>query len=66
MDLVEGGTLKDLIETRKKQKKPFTEEEISLIMHGLFNAVQYMHDMHVIHRDIKPGIYQSIQKKFFI
>ena len=56
MELITGSTLKDLIEKRKLLNQPFSEEEVATIMKAIFEAVYYLHDMHIIHRDIKPGI----------
>ena len=53
MELIEGGTLKDLIESKKG--KGFADDEASSIMKSILSAVRYMHDKGFIHRDIKPG-----------
>ncbi|KRX07303.1 Protein kinase-like domain [Pseudocohnilembus persalinus] len=54
MEYLQGGTLKDLIENRKANQQPFTEEESSTLMKNILNAVFYMHENSVIHRDLKP------------
>lgn len=56
MDYVGGGTLQQLIAERRAQCKAFSETEISTIMLHIMSAVKVMHDVNVIHRDIKPGI----------
>jgi hypothetical protein len=58
MELMEGGTLKDLIIERYVNKNSefiFNEEEAAIIMKGIINGLNYMHDMGMSHRDIKPG-----------
>lgn len=55
MDLMKGGTLDDLINTRTKSGQNLSEEESSLIMKSILSAVYYMHSQHVLHRDLKPG-----------
>ena len=44
-----------MIIDRKQDENPFKEEEIAKIMKYILNAVLYMHEIHVIHRDLKPG-----------
>jgi serine/threonine protein kinase len=58
MELMEGGSLQDLIEQRYRNKdlQFFNEEEISLIMKGIIEGLEYMHLKNMFHRDIKPGI----------
>ena len=58
MELMEGGSLKDLIVQRYYNEKCdyfFTEEEASIIMSGILCGVEYLHDKEYSHRDIKPG-----------
>ena len=58
MELMEGGSLKDLIVQRYNNDKCdyfFTEEEASIIMRGTTNGLEYLHDKEYSHRDIKPG-----------
>ena len=56
MELIEGGNLKDLIIKRYLDNKKylFRDSECSLIMKGIFEALNYLHKKNIIHRDIKP------------
>ena len=54
MELMEGGSLRQLIKKNYKNKKPFKETEISIIMNGIMAGLEYMHINKILHRDIKP------------
>jgi len=55
MDLMEGGSLKDLIIKRyKKNSVFFTDQECSLIIKNILEGLGYLHSFNIIHRDIKP------------
>lgn len=55
MDLMEGGTLKDLLTQRYFSSSFFFNElEISCIMEQILMALSYLHSYSIIHRDIKP------------
>ena len=57
MELYESGSLKDLIIKRYKDnssKNLFRDEECSIIMKGILEALTYLHNNRIIHRDIKP------------
>lgn len=49
MELIRGVTLRNLISSSDN----LTEKDFSLIMKNLFEAVKYLHDKDIIHRDIK-------------
>ncbi|XP_036283805.1 ribosomal protein S6 kinase alpha-5 isoform X4 [Pipistrellus kuhlii] len=50
MELLNGGELFERIQ----KKKHFSETEASYIMRKLVSAVSHMHDVGVVHRDLKP------------
>jgi serine/threonine protein kinase len=53
MEWVEGKTLRQVIEERKRENRPFSLKEASRIMGQLCDALQSAHQ-ETIHRDIKP------------
>ena len=59
MELVKGGTLKKMIEKRKQQRQPFKEEEVALFIKKLLEGIRYLHNLNIIHRDLKTGKYCS-------
>ncbi|CAK4722074.1 unnamed protein product [Aphanomyces euteiches] len=55
-ELLTGGELFNKIVGRSR----YTEAESRMVMKPLFESVAYLHEMGIVHRDIKPGIYISL------
>ncbi|MBC8230317.1 serine/threonine protein kinase [bacterium] len=51
MELIKGSSLHSLIE----EKAAFSQDEVVEIIRGVCNALEYVHNSRVIHRDLKPG-----------
>ncbi|MBA3463098.1 MAG: serine/threonine protein kinase [Deltaproteobacteria bacterium] len=52
MELVDGGSLEDYIQ---KRKKPFTADDLLQLAVPILDAMAHAHDAGIIHRDIKPA-----------
>uniref|UniRef100_A0A1A8GID2 non-specific serine/threonine protein kinase n=1 Tax=Nothobranchius korthausae TaxID=1143690 RepID=A0A1A8GID2_9TELE len=52
MECMEGGELFSRIQVGRDQA--FTEREVSEIMHNIGMAIDYLHNMNIAHRDVKP------------
>lgn len=50
MDYCGAGSLHDMM---KKTKSTFAEREIQYIVLGALKGLEYLHNMSIIHRDIK-------------
>jgi len=48
MELIKGGLLSN------KLNDNLSDDDASVLIESLFNAVRYLHSKDVIHRDIKP------------
>jgi len=55
MPFVEGVAFDTLIEERKKEGGRFTEDEMRGLLDHMLQALGYLHDRGIYHRDIKPG-----------
>ena len=56
VDLIEGGSLKDFIIERYKQKEDYfiKDSECSIIVKSILEGVDYLNKNNVMHRDLKP------------
>lgn len=50
VELVKGGDLFDAITVAQK----FSEEQTALMINHLTSALAYLHNMNIVHRDVKP------------
>ncbi|KAH9507902.1 Serine/threonine-protein kinase dclk1 [Bulinus truncatus] len=51
MELVKGGDLFDAIASSSAK---YTEEDASGMLFNLASALEYLHSLHIVHRDVKP------------
>ena len=50
VELLEGGQLYDKVKARHK----FTQKEIKMVMKGILEGLEVMHETEIMHRDLKP------------
>eukprot|EP01022_Parablepharisma_sp_SALTPOND_P002288 TRINITY_DN1093_c0_g1_i1.p3 TRINITY_DN1093_c0_g1~~TRINITY_DN1093_c0_g1_i1.p3 ORF type:complete len:303 (-),score=27.15 TRINITY_DN1093_c0_g1_i1:2710-3618(-) len=55
MERLKGGSLWDLVCSRRRKKSAFTEEECRVVIKQIFEGLSYMHSMNFLHRDLKPA-----------
>ncbi|MEO1209076.1 MAG: serine/threonine-protein kinase [Cyanobacteria bacterium J06638_20] len=64
-DYVQGKTYQQILESRRRMGKTFSEEEVVHLLRTLLPVLQYIHHQGVIHRDIAPDnlILQSADQR---
>lgn len=53
LEYMDGGTLRDRLIDEKKRMHRLNEEEVYKIASPIVDAMEYCHDMGVVHRDLK-------------
>jgi len=55
MDYCEGGDLSDRVKKMRSQRKSFPEDQVLRWFTQAILALKYIHDMKILHRDLKSG-----------
>ena len=51
LELMDGGNLSKMI----KKRSSVPEKEAFKVIHGIFEALSYLHRLNIVHRDLKPA-----------
>jgi len=55
MEYADGGSVQDIIDARENEDVCLSEAQIAQIAVQVLRALEYLHSMKKIHRDIKAG-----------
>ncbi len=55
MELISGGTLKDLLDQKETAGEYLSPDEITRILSQIAGALDYAHEQGMLHRDLKPS-----------
>ena len=55
VEYIEGFDLQKVYDRRKQENSPFLQEELIFIMRSAIHGLSHMHNLGVIHHDLKPG-----------
>jgi serine/threonine protein kinase len=53
-DYIQGSTYRALLKSRRESGKTFSEAEVLHLLNHLLPVLAYLHDRHIVHRDISP------------
>eukprot|EP00662_Eupelagonemidae_sp_cell21_P057016 gene57016-biopygen76548 len=53
-EFVDGGPIMDFGEDGVAQEPPLKEDKLRPYMAQITDGLQYLHDLNIVHRDIKP------------
>jgi len=59
---MKGGTLEQYIQAGFAKDEDFSEKAISVIMQQIVQAVHFIQQNNIVHRDIKPGTLHRLRE----
>jgi serine/threonine protein kinase len=66
MEYLSGGALSDIIENLHESGKKLKDIDASKMVKEILEAVEYLHELNTVHRDLKPGnLIINLQRKHY-
>jgi serine/threonine protein kinase len=55
MERIHGPSLESILQRRRAEKRPLSPQDITLLAREVAQGLLYLHQQHVLHRDLKSG-----------
>ncbi|XP_051022283.1 serine/threonine kinase-like domain-containing protein STKLD1 [Acomys russatus] len=65
MDYIPQGTFQDILENKRKLKEPIDSEWINNMLSQVLDAIEYLHHLNIIHRNLKPSNIAVINNSYY-